>query len=33
MKDFIDWILDKPGQTVVAKVGFIPLWFEPTTVY
>jgi phosphate transport system substrate-binding protein len=32
IKEFIDWILDKPGQTVVAKVGFIPLWFEPISV-
>jgi len=27
-KDFIDWILDMPGQVIVAKVGYIPL-FQP----
>jgi phosphate transport system substrate-binding protein len=26
IKKFIDWILDEPGQAVVAKVGYIPLW-------
>jgi phosphate transport system substrate-binding protein len=28
IKNFIDWILDMPGQVIVAKVGFIPL-FQP----
>lgn len=28
IKDFIDWILDMPGQVIVAKVGYIPL-FQP----
>jgi phosphate transport system substrate-binding protein len=32
IKEFIDWVLDVPGQAVVAKVGFIPLWFEPISV-
>jgi phosphate transport system substrate-binding protein len=26
IKDFIDWILDRPGQVIVAKVGYIPLF-------
>ncbi len=26
IKDFIDWILDMPGQVIVAKVGYIPLF-------
>jgi phosphate transport system substrate-binding protein len=26
IKKFIDWILDEPGQAIVAKVGYIPLW-------
>ncbi len=26
VKDFIDWVIGLSGQTVVAKVGFIPLW-------
>lgn len=26
IKDFIDWILDMPGQVVIAKVGYIPLF-------
>lgn len=25
IKDLIDWILDQPGQVIVAKVGYIPL--------
>jgi phosphate transport system substrate-binding protein len=28
IKNFIDWILDMPGQVIVAKVGYIPL-FQP----
>jgi phosphate transport system substrate-binding protein len=24
--DFIDWILDEPGQAIVATIGYIPLW-------
>jgi phosphate transport system substrate-binding protein len=32
IKEFIDWILDVPGQAVVAKIGFIPLWNRPITV-
>lgn len=26
IKDFIDWILSKSGQAIVAKSGYIPLW-------
>jgi phosphate transport system substrate-binding protein len=26
LKDFIDWILDMPGQVIVAQVGYIPLF-------
>jgi phosphate transport system substrate-binding protein len=26
IKDFIDWILDMPGQVIVAQVGYIPLF-------
>lgn len=26
IKDFIDWVLDQPGQVIVAKVGYIPLF-------
>jgi phosphate transport system substrate-binding protein len=26
VKSFIDWILDMPGQALVAKTGYIPLW-------
>ena len=32
IKDFIDWILDMPGQVIVAKVGYIPL-FQPERGY
>ncbi len=32
IKAFIDWVLDLPGQAVVAKVGFIPLWTQPISV-
>jgi len=26
IKDFINWILDIPGQAMVARAGYIPLW-------
>lgn len=26
IKEFIDWVLSQPGQTIVAKSGYIPLW-------
>lgn len=26
VKDFIDWVSSMPGQSIVAKVGYIPLW-------
>jgi len=26
IKDFIDWVMDQPGQVIVAKVGYIPLF-------
>jgi len=32
IKEFIDWVLDVPGQAVVARVGFIPLWTRPVGV-
>jgi phosphate transport system substrate-binding protein len=28
VKDFIDWILAMQGQALVAKVGYIPLWYS-----
>jgi phosphate transport system substrate-binding protein len=31
IKDFIDWILDMPGQVIVAKVGYIPLFQTETS--
>ena len=31
IKDFIDWILDMPGQVIVAEVGYIPLFQTAAT--
>jgi phosphate transport system substrate-binding protein len=31
LKEFIDWILDTPGQVIIAKVGYIPL-FQPESL-
>jgi phosphate transport system substrate-binding protein len=33
IKDFIDWILDMPGQVIVAQVGYIPLFRIEETDY
>ena len=30
IKDYIDWILDLPGQVIVAQVGYIPLFRTDT---